>query len=423
PSVAKSKPTVLRFRAHMRRLLLSILLFALATTLYAQDAEKVATESRISKQGATEDGDRGLFSVPSVETLNQGQFSFGYGWNDVGRAPHNLNVTAFPVFLSVGVLGNLTVTGSFNTDSQLTAHSLAEPGFSSAYPFVNQHFSKGIGDTFLTGKYRLQRRSDNIGGVSLRGYIKFPTADARSGLGTGARDVGADVIFTSLLPLKFLMDSNIGYTSNGDAKNPTTGVTLRLKNGLRSGLGAAWPAEGLHLPGGALQGIFEYSTLSYVGGGSANAGSSAQNSSDISAGLRYLILGGGVTLNAGYRTNTKTDSTFIGNSRIDGFTFSMSFTKPVRPPGNNRFPVVSLETSSDQIAAGGSATITATGYDADNDPLTYAWSSSAGQITGTGDKVTFSAAGLMPGTYTIRTTASDGKGGTATSTIEVRVRP
>ena len=407
----------------MRRLLLSILLFALATSVYAQDAEKVATEARISKQGSTEDGDRGLFSVPSAETLNHGQFSFGYGWNDVGRAPHNLNVTAFPVFLSVGVLGNLTFTGTFNTDSQLTAHSLAEPGFNTAYPFVNQRFAKGIGDTYLTGKYRLQRRSDNIGGVSLRGYVKFPTADAKSGLGTGVRDVGADVIFTSLLPFKFVLDSNLGYTSNGDPKDPVRGVTLRLKNGLRSGLGTAWPAEGLRMLGGSFQGIFEYSTLSYVGGGSGNAGSSSQNSSDIAAGLRYLLLNGGVTMNAGYRTNLKTDSTFPGNTRLDGFTFSLSYTKPVRPPGNNRFPVLSLETSTDQIAVDGSATITATGYDADNDPLTYAWSSSGGKIVGSGDKVTFSAAGVMPGTYTIRATASDGKGGTATSLIEVRVRP
>lgn len=407
----------------MRRLLVSILLLALPTTFYAQDAEKVATETRISKQGATEDGDRGLFSVPSVETLNKGQFSFGYGWNEVGRMPHNLNVTAFPVFLSYGVLGQLTFTGSFNTNTQLTAHNLAEPGFNTAYPFVNQHFAQGIGDTFLSGKYRVLRQSDNIGGLSLRGYVKFGTADAKSGLGTGATDAGADVIFTSLLPFKFVMNSNLGYTSKGDAKNPVQGVTIRMKNGLRSGVGTAWPAEGMQVRGGTFQAIFEYATLSYVGGGSGNAANSVQNSRDISAGLRYLMLNQGVTFNAGYRTNIKTDPTFPGNSRLDGFTFSISYTKPIRPPGNNRFPVVSLETSSDQIPVGGSATITATGYDADKDALTYSWSSSGGQIVGTGDQVTFNATGLMPGTYTIRATASDGKGGTATSLIEVRVRP
>jgi hypothetical protein len=368
------------------------------------------------------DGDRGLFTIPSVETLNQNQFSFGYGWSDVGRSPKDLNVSSLPVFLSYGVLGRLTVTGTFDTNRQLTAHNLAEPGFNTAYPFVNQHFTKGIGDTLLSGKYRFQRRSDNVGGISFRGYAKFGTADSRKGLGTGTTDAGADVIFTSLLPFKFIMNSNIGYTSNGNARSPSTGTLGRFKNGLRSGLGTAWPASGMNVLGGSMQGIFEYSTLSYVGGGSNNAANNVQNASDISFGIRYLLLDSGMTFNAGYRTNVKVDDTVPGNIRRDGFTFSISFTKPVRPPGNNRFPVVSLEVSSDQISVGGSATITATGYDADNDRLTYSWSASGGQIVGSGEKVTFNATGLKPGKYTIRATASDGRGGTGTSQVEITVR-
>jgi hypothetical protein len=103
-------------------------------------------------------------------------------------------------------------------------------------------------------------------------------------------------------------------------------------------------------------------------------------------------------------------------------TFSLSFTKPVRPPGANRFPVVVLGSDAEEVATGGSVTITATGFDADNDTLTYVWSTSGGQIVGSGEKVTFSAAGLGPGTYTIRAMAQDGRGGTATSLLDVRVR-
>ena len=404
----------------MRRFLLPIVLL-FAVSLYAQDPEKVATQTRIAKQSSTIDGDRGLFSIPSVETLNQNQFSFGYGWSDSGRSPKDLNVSSLPVFLSYGLLGRLTVTGTFDTNRQLTAHNLAEPGFNTAYPFVNQHFSKGYGDTLLTGKYRFQRSSDNVGGISFRGYAKFGTAEAK-GLGTGATDAGADLIFTSLLPFKFIIDSNLGYTSNGNAKNPVTGTTVRFKNGLRAGLGTAWPASGMNVLGGSMQGIFEYSTLSYVGGGSSNVGSNVQNARDISFGIRYLLLDAGMTLNAGYRTNIKVDDTFPGNIRRDGFTFSISYTKPVRLPGNNRFPVVSLETSADQISVGGSATITASGYDADNDRLTYSWSASGGQIAGSGEKVTFNAAGLKPGKYTIRATVSDGRGGTGTSQVEITVK-
>lgn len=400
----------------MKRFRVPIVALVFATCAFAQDAEKIATQTRIAKQSATETGDRGLFTVPSVETLNKGQFSAGFGWSNMDRTPRDIDINSVPVFFSYGVLGRLTVTGTFETQRQVTLRTLSQPGFNNAYPFASQNFAKGYGDTILTGKYRFQRRKDNIGGMSFKGFVKFGTADTKKGLGTGATDVGADVIFTSLLPLNFLMDSTIAYTATSDAKDPVTGAIKGIKDEMRSGLGAAWPASG------SLQGIFEYSTVTYVGAGSNNLSKSVQNPSDIAFGIRYLMLDSGITLNAGYRTNAKFDFTFPGNKDRRGFTFSLSYTKPVRPPGNNRFPVVSLETSSDEIPVGGSAAITATGYDADNDPITYSWSASGGQIVGSGEKVTFNATGLAPGKYTIRTTASDGKGGTATSLIDVMVR-
>ena len=405
----------------MKRFLVPITALVFATCVYAQDADKIATQTRIAKQSATETGDRGLFTVPSVETLNKGQFSAGFGWSNLDRTPRDIDINSLPVFFSYGLLGRLTVTGTFETQRQVTARTLSQPGFNSAYPFVNQRFAKGYGDTILTGKYRFQRRKDNIGGMSFKGFVKFGTADTKTGLGTGATDVGADVIFTSLLPLNFLMDSTIAYTATSDAKDPVTGSIRGIKDEMRSGLGAAWPSSGLKL-GGSLQGIFEYSTVTYVGAGSKNLAKSVPNPSSIAIGIRYLMLDSGITLNAGYRTNIKFDFTFPENRERRGFTFSLSYTKPVRPPGNNRFPVVSLETSSDEIAVGGSATITATGYDADNDPITYSWVTSGGQIVGSGEKVTFNATGVAPGKYTIRTTASDGKGGTATSLIDVTVK-
>lgn len=407
----------------MKHLLLPILILFCTTSIRAQDEEKVATETRIAKQSNTETGDRGLFTVPSAETLNKNQFSFGYGWTNLNRSPHDLNISSFPVFLSYGLLGRLTLTGSFDTDRQLSAHLLAQPGFDNAYPFVNRRFAKGVGDALFLAKYRFLRRRDNVGGISFRTFAKVGTADAAAGLGTGNTDVGVDGIFASSLPLRFMLDSSIGFTSIGNAKDPVTGGTRRLKNEMRSGLGTAWPVEGLNVFNGSLQGLFEYATVTYVGGGSSNAGNAVQNVSDIAAGIRFLMLSSGVTLNAGYRNNTKLDQNFPGTEHRNSFTFSVSFTNPVRAPGKNRFPNISLETSAEEIPVGGTATITATGYDADKDPLTYSWTSSGGKIVGSGDKVTFSSAGLPPGKYAVRATASDGKGGTATSLIEVTVRP
>src|SRR6185369_12165928 len=225
------------------------------------------------------------------------------------------------------------------------------------------------------------------------------------------------------LPLNFKLDSAIGYTFTEKVTDPVTNTKRQLKDQIRSGLGFAWPASGINFgESGSLQLIGEYATVTFVGAGTNNAASNVENPSDVAGGLRFLMLGTGLTLNAGFRTNTKFDVGFPGDKDKSGFTFSVSYTKPVLPPGNNRFPVVSLETPTAEVRSGDSATITATGYDLDNDPLMYTWSASGGRVTGAGNLATFNTTGLMPGKYTITARVSDGKGGAATSSIDVTVR-
>jgi hypothetical protein len=405
----------------MKHFTVPILTLLFATCVYSQDAERVATATRISKQSTTETGDRGLFTVPSAETLNKGQFSAGVGWTNYDRSPRDMDITSLPLFLSAGVHGRVTVTATFDAQRQIATRFLSQSGFSDAYPFVSSRFVKGVGDTTLGAKWRFQRQRDNIGGMSFRGFVKFPTADERKGLGTGTTDVGADVIFTSLLPLNFLLNSSIGYTWTPKATDPVSLAKRHIKDFVRSGLGFAFPASGINM-GGRLQIIAEYTTMTAVGPGTPNPARSVQNPSDMAGGLRYMLLGNGVTLSAGYRTNVKFDFGFPGEKDRRGFVFGISYTDPVRPPGSNRFPVITIESSTEEIRAGDSATLTATGYDADNDPLSYTWSASGGQIGGSGEKVTFNTTGLAPGRYTIRATVSDGKGGTATSLIDLTVR-
>jgi hypothetical protein len=396
-----------------------------ASPLFAQDEGRLVTQTRVAKQSVTSTGDRGLFTVPSVETLNRGQYSFGGAWSNTARTPKALNINSFPVHVSYGISERLTVTGTVETEKQVLAHVLDQPGFYNQLPLVNQRFQSGLGDVFLGAKYRLQRRSDNIGGIALRGFVKLPTADSRAGLGTGATDVGADLIFTSLLPWRFLMHSNIGYTATRDTRSP---AFVGIKDELRSGFGAAWPSTAISLnpvPStvrGSAQFIFEYSSLSFVGAGTANT--AVQSPIDITTGIRYFMLDRGITVDAGYRVNSHFDLSFPGNLRSyrNGFTVSLSYTKPVTPPSiNNHAPAVALEAAPLDIAAGQSTQITATGFDADNDPLTYIWSASAGRITGSGENVRFDSTGLPPGKYVVRVTAADGRTGIANSEIEITV--
>ncbi len=402
----------------MHRYLLIVLLGSLAGTAFGQaDQENTTRMTRISKMSATTSGDRGTFTVPGVETLNRNQFSFGMGWNNFDRTPRDLDINSVPAFLSYGLTGRFTVTATFETQKQIAARNLSQPGFFTRLPFINSRFSEGFGDTLLNFKYRIQRKADNVGGIALSGFVKIPTADETQGLGTGKVDGGIELLFTSLLPLNFMLHSSMGLVSTADPEVP---VPIGLKDEMRSGIGVAWPASGISLLGNEhlLQGIFEYTSVTFIGAGTLN--DVIQSPSDLTVGLRYLSLGRGLTFNAGYRRNSNFDLSFPGNTESDGFIFGISYTQPVEAVLTNNSPLVLLEAPSDEVSVGAALEITATSFDADNDDLSLAWTTTGGQIIGEGETVSFDATGLTPGPYTVRALVTDGQGGELLSKVVFR---
>jgi outer membrane protein OmpA-like peptidoglycan-associated protein len=91
-------------------------------------------------------------------------------------------------------------------------------------------------------------------------------------------------------------------------------------------------------------------------------------------------------------------------------------------PRPNRPPTASLSVERSPILPGEHTGITCTGNDPDGDPLTYSYSASGGQVTGTGSNATFDATGLAAGTYTVKCTVDDGRGGTADASGNVEVQ-
>jgi len=88
----------------------------------------------------------------------------------------------------------------------------------------------------------------------------------------------------------------------------------------------------------------------------------------------------------------------------------------------NRPPTASLSVERSPIIAGEQTGITCNGADPDNDPLTYTYTTTGGKIVGTGSKVQFDSTGLQPGTYTVKCTVDDGRGGTADASGNVEVK-
>lgn len=398
------------------------LLTTFASALPAQNPSVLVERTRIAKQSATITGDRGSFTVSSSETLNRGQYSFGGAWNNFDRTPKDLDINSLPVYASYGLFTGLSVSGMVEVHKEIVANNLSQTGRYNALPFVSTHYEKGVGDSIISVKYKLQRKKDNIGGMALKAFVKIPSASDTKGLGTGKTDVGAELLFSSLLPLNFLMHSSIGYVSTTDATSPRA---TNVRDEMRSGIAAIWPSSGISIGSGELEGIFEYTTQTFVGCCSASNAATvkAQNANDMTGGVRYLLLNTGLAFDAAYRINRTFDEINPFNKDRKGFFGGVSYTRPNSAGvSSNRGPLVSVESDVMEINATGAANLTATGYDADGDTLTYTWTATGGQVSGNGARATYRAAGAAAGRYTIRVLASDGRGGTSNAEVDVTVR-
>jgi outer membrane protein OmpA-like peptidoglycan-associated protein len=89
----------------------------------------------------------------------------------------------------------------------------------------------------------------------------------------------------------------------------------------------------------------------------------------------------------------------------------------------NIAPTASIEPSSFSLTQGESANLRCIGYDANNDPLTYAWTVDGQRLAAQGTQFTFGSEGRKPGTYNVQCAVSDGEASaTASSTGTVRER-
>jgi outer membrane protein OmpA-like peptidoglycan-associated protein len=88
----------------------------------------------------------------------------------------------------------------------------------------------------------------------------------------------------------------------------------------------------------------------------------------------------------------------------------------------NHPPTATLSIERSPILRGERTGVTCNGSDPDNDPLTYTYTTSGGQIVGSGSTVQFDATGLKPGSYSVKCAVNDGRGGTAEASGNVEVK-
>jgi len=125
-----------------------------------------------------------------------------------------------------------------------------------------------------------------------------------------------------------------------------------------------------------------------------------------------------------WNSNGLAIGTYTVNAKVDDgrggtATCAVDVAVAKRP---NQPPTISCAPERNPIIAGERVAINSTASDPDNDPLTYSYSATGGQVSGTGPTAQFDSTGLSAGSYTVTCTADDGRGGRTSATTNVDVQ-
>ena len=116
----------------------------------------------------------------------------------------------------------------------------------------------------------------------------------------------------------------------------------------------------------------------------------------------------------------------ITNTVTDKRKHQVSCSAEITVLKRNIAPVASVEPSSFAVTQGESANLRCIASDANNDPLTYAWSVDGQSLAATGTQITFGSEGRKPGTYNVQCSVSDGEASasaSSTGTVRERIIP
>jgi outer membrane protein OmpA-like peptidoglycan-associated protein len=102
------------------------------------------------------------------------------------------------------------------------------------------------------------------------------------------------------------------------------------------------------------------------------------------------------------------------------FNASCSSTVAVQPKPN-RPPTIECVTCAVDVPSGRTAQLQIRASDPDGDKLAITWTATGGSVRGEGETAIFDATGLHAGAFTVTATADDGRGGRASTNIQINV--
>lgn len=406
----------------------------------AADSSARATLNALAARESLAPATRGVFAVPTVPkaTPFPGPQAAAKDTREPGRLVPKYEVNAGYSYIDLrpgdpfSNFNNNGVSGGFTYNANSVLGLTAELGTYHFKRDVNGSNVKGGPTTYLFGPRLNLRRFDRFvpsaeflfggayGGSTLTGNAAQNTFAMAAG-------GGVDVVLTKNVAWRFAQIDYLMTNWNG----PSLGASARQNNlRLGSSLVVRWgfpnpPPPPNHPPVAACS-----ANPASVYAGSNDPVTVHVNASDPDNDpltYSYTATGGAVEgsgPDARFNTSGLAEGTYTVTAKVDDgrggtATCATDITVAKRP---NRPPTISCSTDRSPIMPGERTGITAVASDPDGDPLTYSYSSSSGQVTGDGPKAVFDSTGLAPGSYTVKCSVSDGRGGTADASTNVDVQ-
>jgi hypothetical protein len=323
-------------------------------------------------------------------------------------------------------------TGGFTFNANRFLGLTAEVGGYNFSREVNGNKLDGGLTTYLFGPRLNLRKFDHFvpfgeflfGGARGGGPITGGANQSTFALAAGG---GVDVVLTKFLAWRFAQIDYLMTNFSGPNLNPSARQNnLRLGTGvvLRFGIPNPPPPPN-HPPVAACS-----ANPTSVYAGSNDPVTIHVNGSDPdndTLTYSYTATSGTVEGNgpdARFSTSGLAEGTYTVNAKVDDgkggtATCATDITVAKKP---NQAPTISCTTERSPIMPGERTGITSTASDPDGDPLTYSYTATGGQVTGDGPKAQFDSTGLAAGSYTVKCSVSDGRGGTADGSTNVDVQ-
>lgn len=390
-------------------------------------------------------GGLGLFTIDGGGTLPKHGITFEIGANKFSRDPGSITVLQTGWSLGYGLTDRLTAFMQFDVHNHVHVDNPAElsldsgtgpqfgntiyntiipggaPAYVEDYPFAYAN-NGGIGNIDVGAKYGIlsERRGDRVS-LALRGDIFIPTVRSINGLLTNQSQSGATDFQFGANVSKAVLDDDVvltgdaGYRMTRDpADEFNNSPALTRADEINVGAGF------LAFPQHRLQIMSEYTGTIFTGSHTADTSFGARDPVDTVWGVRVYLLRD-VALDVGYRYMLNLHDVLDRN----GFVVKLGAT--YWPEKITPLPTVSIELSVNPISvvqgSGQIVNASARATDSQNLPLNYSWTSTGGNIIGSGPDVRWDPTGLAPGKYIISATAEDPRGGTDTASADVTVEP